>query len=368
MCRIPSVSIRPLLDTRRAMDIAILIGTMKGAFVLRNTKEDRASWRLEGPSFKGWKVTAAGRSTDGRFVAATSSFVYGPMLHVSGDLQRWEQVNTGPRYDAPRKLEQIWTLATTQSGMYAGVSEAGLFHATDPAGQWEPVEGLNEHRTRDAWQPGLGGLCAHVVLSNPNNPRQLWCGISAVGVFRSDDGGQTWHPKNRGVASAIEDKVEKDIGSCVHGLVLDPARDGVLYRQDHLGMYRSTDGADSWRKIESGLPSGFGFPIVVDPHTGMLLVYPLESDEFRLPAGGRMRVYRSADGGAEWSGVTRGLPQEDAWTTVLRGAMDVDSLSPCGVYFGTTSGTVHVSADAGASWRGMGCLLPRILCVKAFVL
>ncbi len=263
-------------------------------------------------------------------------------------------------------VEQIWTIATTRRGMYAGVAEAGLFFADDPAGKWSPVAGLNDHPTRPRWQPGLGGLCAHVLLENPDNPDQLWCGISAVGVFRSDDAGKTWHPKNRGIPVAIEDKEHKEIGFCVHGLALDPHDPAVLYRQDHLGMFRSTDAGESWHENNTGLPVTFGFPVVTDPVTGSIYAYPLESDEYRLPAKGAMRVYRSVDQGQSWTPLGRGLMQEGAWTSVLRGAMCVDGQSPCGIYFGTTSGTVHYSTDGGDSWQHMHCLLPRILCVKAF--
>lgn len=351
------------------MDVAVLIGTMKGAFVMRSANASRTEWKLEGPYFKGWQVTAAGRAEDGRFIVGTSSYVYGATLHVSRDLATWDMIEHGPRYEADesRKLKEIWTLATTPLGMFAGVSEAGLFHATDPYGPWEQVRGLNDHMTRDAWQPGLGGLCAHVLLANPQNPRQLWCGISSVGVFRSDDGGESWHPKNRGVSPAIEDKEHKGIGSCVHGLALSPTDAQTLYRQDHLGMFRSNDGAESWHANAQGLPSNFGFAIKADPSTGALFCYPLESDHHRLPAGGKMRVYRSTDRGSSWHATGQGLPQEDTYATVLRGAMDVDGLDPCGVYFGTTSGTVHTSSDRGDSWQSMNYLFPRILCVKAFV-
>ena len=228
------------------------------------------------------------------------------------------------------------------------------------------MPGLNDHSTRPAWQPGLGGLCAHVLLENPDNPDQLWGGISAVGVFRSDDAGKTWHPKNRGIPVAIEDKEQKEIGFCVHGLALDPHDSAVLYRQDHLGMFRSTDAGESWHANNTGLPATFGFPVVTDPVTGAIYAYPLESDEYRLPAKGAMCVYRSVDQGQSWTPLGRGLMQEGAWTSVLRGAMCVDGQSPCGIYFGTTSGTVHYSTDGGDSWQHLHCLLPRILCVKAF--
>ena len=348
------------------MQVVVLIGTDKGAFLLRSNDESRTNWQLSGPMFKGWKVTAAAQINSGQFIVATASHVYGSMLHVSKDLEQWEAVEDGPRYEPGRKLDQIWTIAPVTGGIYVGVSEAGLFHAPIPEGPWRPVKGLNEHPSRAAWQPGLGGLCAHVVLEHPNNPNQHWCGISAVGVFRSDDGGQTWQCKNNGIPKAIPDRDFPDVGCCVHGLAMD--RSGVLYRQDHLGLFRSDDLAEQWYKIENNIPSGFGFPIRVDPHTGAVFVYPLQSDEYRLPLDGAMAVYRSRDGGRSWHRLDRGLPQSQSWGSVLRGAMDVDGLDPCGVYIGTTNGTVHVSGDRGDTWQGDFGLLPRILCVKAFSL
>ena len=348
------------------MSVAVLIGTDKGAFILKSQDATRTTWELTGPVFRGWKVSAAARAANGQFIAATTSYVYGSLLHVSDDLEHWTAVEAGPRYAPGRKLEQIWTIAPVTGGLYAGVSEAGLFHAVDPAGPWEPVAGLNEHPSRDAWQPGLGGLCAHVVLEHPQDSQQRWCGISAVGVFRSDDGGRTWHPKNQGIPRAAEDPAFPEIGTCVHGLAITES--GLLYRQDHRGLFRSSDGADSWQQIEEGIPSGFGFAIRVDPASGDAFAFPLQSDEYRMVPEGAMAVYRTQDDGCSWVPLRRGLPQHNAWTSVLRGAMDVDGQSPCGVYFGTTSGTVHLSSDGGETWQNISGILPRILCVKAFVL
>ena len=349
------------------MGVVAMVGTDKAAFLIRGD-DARKSWKIEGPIFKGWKVTATARDASGRYVAATASEVYGPALHVSDDLVEWRQIEKGPAWKegGDRKMKQIWTLAPGPDRLYAGVDEAGLFESADGGESWTPVDGLNEHPTRSAWYPGAGGLCAHAVLTDPKNPKRLWCGISAVGVFRSDDGGATWNLKNEGIPALIEDKEHKDIGRCNHGLVADPDDADTIYRREHNGMFRTRDGGESWQRIENGLGSWFGFPIAMDRRTKTLYVVPLESDEYRIPKDGKFRVFRSRDGGDSWDPLSKGLPQEHAYMGVLRGAMDVDHLDPCGVYLGTTSGSVHISSDGGDSWAQLPCTLPRVMSVSVF--
>ena len=350
-----------------ATEIKILVGTIKGAFVLRS-KEDRDDWSIEGPYLKGWKVTAARRGLDGDYLLGTASFVYGPAVQRSQNLVDWKPVEASPHYteESGFKLDQIWTFGRAGDRLLAGVDQAGMFESEDGGNSWQLVEGLSGHETREKWFPGFGGLCLHSILSDPANPARLWCGISAVGVFRSDDGGASWTPKNEGVPCIIEDKEHKDIGFCVHAIAQHPDDADTIYRQDHRGMFRTHDGGDSWTRIENGLPSGFGFPLVIDSATKALFAVPLESDEFRMPVDGKFRVYRSRDGGDSWEAVADGLPDRD-YSGVLRSAMAVDQLDPCGVYVGTTSGHVHISADAANTWRTLPCTLPRILTVEAFV-
>ena len=257
------------------MRIVTIVGTEKGAFVCRS-KGDRRDWTIEGPIFKGWRVTATARTPGGRYLVATASHVYGPALHASSDLENWRQVERRPAYaeGSDRKLNQIWTLHCTPERHYAGVDVAGLFTSEDDGESWTPVPGLNDHPTRNAWFPGAGGLCAHAVLVDPHRPERIWCGISAVGVWRSDDGGASWQAKNRGVHCVMEDRDTAEIGYCVHGLAHDPDDAGIIYRQDHTGMYRSRDAGDTWERIENGLPSWFGFPVVIDRRTKTLYAFP----------------------------------------------------------------------------------------------
>ncbi len=349
------------------MTVTAMLGTAKGGFIARSNP-DRSAWTIDEPLFKGWKVTTSARDDKGRYFVATASDVYGPALHVSDDLKQWKQIEKGPSWakDLDRKLNQIWTLHLGPGRYYAGVDEAGLFASDDGGESWSPIEALNEHATRSAWAPGAGGLCAHALLVDPKNTDRVWCGISAVGVFRTEDGGRSWHPKNQGIPQVLEDKDHKDVGYCVHGLIADPDDANTIYRREHNGMFRSRDGGDSWERIENGLPNWFGFPIAMDRRTRTIFVHPMESDEYRMPADGKFRMYRSRDGGDSWEPLTDGLPQQGAYMGVLRSALDCDQLDPCGVYVGTTAGTVYASNNAGDSWTQFPCTLPRVLSVTVF--
>ena len=357
--------------------VLVMVGTQKGAFFCWSD-EARRSWRVEGPLLKGWEVNDLQLDLRGGgpvVWAAVGHHVYGATVQHSRDLGRtWTQVENGPRYaeDAGRTLERVWTVVPGRQDepevLWAGVAEAGLFESRDGGESWREVPGLNEHPTRPSWQPGAGGLCAHTVLLDPVDDRRMWVGISAVGVFRSDDGGESWQVRNEGLPIAVPDKDHPEVGSCVHKMVVAPDRPSRLYQQNHQGVFRSDDGGDAWERIEDGLPSRFGFPIALHPDDSKTLyVLPLESEEYRFFPDGRMTVYRSRDGGDSWQPLTSGLPA-DGYTGVLRNAMAVDGLGPCGIYFGTTGGQLFASHDEGESWQAMPGLLPRIASVTAAVL
>jgi photosystem II stability/assembly factor-like uncharacterized protein len=272
-------------------------------------------------------------------------------------------------------MNQLWTLVASGKRVYAGADTAGLFTSDDDGASWKPVPALNDHPTRPNWFPGAGGLCLHSILVSGD---RIWVGISSVGVWRSDDAGKTWALKNKGIRQIIEDEKFKDIGFCVHGLAMDPKDPTTVYRQDHAGFYISRNGGDTWEAAENGLPEGsvgmpgqkkrasFGFPVAVDPHTKNLFIFPLESDEYRMPIEGKFRIFRSRDGGKKWEGLGEGLPTALNFGSVLRGAMAVDGGKPCGVYVGSTAGQVFASADSGDTWRPLPCTLPRILHVAAY--
>jgi hypothetical protein len=337
------------------------IGTEKGAFFLR---PNGADWSLEGPVLKGWRVTTFGRAPSGDHLLATGSSWFGAAIHRSADLDAWEQIVDGPAWPegSKRKLNHVWMITRVGDALYAGVDDAGLFRSDDDAASWQPVDGFNEHPTRGSWHPGYGGLAAHCLLSHPENADRMWLGVSAVGVFRTDDGGDTWALHNDGVEPTVPDEERPEVGYCVHRVVGDPGDPDTLWRQDHKGVYRSVDGADSWERIEEGLPAGFGFPIARDDATGALFVVPLESDEHRMPVDGEFRVYRSTDRGDSWSVSGIGHPEAPVYAGVLRDAVDADGSG--GVFVGSTAGTIHVSLDSGGSWTMLPHRLPRILSVR----
>lgn len=346
------------------MSVVIGIGTVKGAWFARS--EDRARWSLSGPHHRGWEITAFGVSPDGDYLLATGSSWYGAAIHRSRDLEEWDQIVSGPAYRSvdKAKLERIWTFAGAGRRIYAGVAEAGLFFSDDDATTWHPVDGLNHHETRPGWEPGLGGLALHRILIDPSDANRIWVAISAVGVLASEDGGKTWDLRNGGVDIAAPGDVA-DIGYCVHCITHDPAAPNRIWRQDHRGVYRTTDGGVTWDRIENGIPgAGFGFPIVRDPRSARLFVVPLESDEYRMPVGGELSVYCSEDDGSSWHARRKGIRDEPTYAGVLRGAMDVDGLEDGGVYFGTTGGELWWSADTGQSWNRLDVTLPRITAVK----
>jgi hypothetical protein len=370
------------------VETVIVVGTKKGAAILRSDR-NREAWRTDFV-LRGWPVTASERDDCGRFYAAVSSESYGPAIFVSDDLEEWIQLESAPRFrpddrgnpehnriaaaidfegrykDGGRFVDQIWDLHWAHDRLYAAVSEAGLFVSNNRGETWEPVSGFNDQPGHERWEPGFGGLAGHIILTDAANPARMWVGVSSEGLFRTDDGGESWAKKDAGVS--------RDTGQCVHHVAHDPLNASVLYRQEHRGVYKSDDAGESWHVIEAGLPlaelsdghrCSFGFAMAFDRHANAAFVVPLDGDNFRFPADGRLTVYRTLNGGVRWDPLRDGLP-EATYTGVLRGAMAADQHQPGGIYFGTSSGTVYGSADLGESWRELSSGLPRIMSVEAY--
>ena len=358
----------------RKTRLLLLVGTSKGLFVLESDR-DRKDWKLHPPRLPGWEIGAIhGEIRDGkpRLVAGTNSWPYGATIRISEDLgQNWTQVESGPGFseDSGRKLERFWQVTAGHPSepdtLYAGVDDAALFVSRDAGHTWGEVKGLTSHPSRPHWFPGGGGMCLHTILMDPANAKRMWIAISAVGAFRTDDGGETWKACNNGLPTVPTGEPPSEVGRCVHKMVLDPDRPGVVYQQFHGGVFKSEDAADSWTAIADGLPSVFGFPMSVT-RNGDLFIVPLDSDMVRFVRGGQFAVYRSANRGGSWSAMTRGLPERDYHVGVLRDASAVDNCDEAGIYIGTTMGDLWHSRDGGNNWAQLPGKYPRIMVVRTF--
>ena len=360
-------------------DVLLLVGTMKGAFLLRSNGE-RKEWRMEGPHFRGEAVYALAFDQRGgrrRILASGQSMHWGSMVRTSDDFgANWsspDRQNVRFPEDAGRALANIWQLrpgrADQPDVVYAGVEPAALFESRDAGESWSPVEGLLNHEHQPRWQPGGGGLCLHTIVLDPADEQRMGVAISTGGFYRTDDGGRSWRARNHGVRAEFLPDKHPEFGQCVHKVVNHPARPERLFLQNHWGLYRSDDWGDSWTDIANGVPSDFGFAMEMHPHDpDTVFIVPLDSDQFRVVPEARMRVYRTRDAGASWHPLTEGLPQHDAYECVLRDAMATDGHDRAGFYFGTRSGKLYGSADEGESWTEISGALPPIVCVRAAVL
>lgn len=350
------------------MSVTLYVGTRRGLFLA--TSEDRRSWRLEGPYLAGREVFYAFRDPrTGTAWAATSHKVWGAHVHRSEDGRDWDVLDAAPHHPDERGLDAIWFLAPgppdEPETLWAGIQPAGLFRTPDAGQSWEPSP-LNEHPTRDTWQAAGGGLALGGIQHDPSDPDRIYCSLSAGGVYRSEDGGTSWTPVNEGVRCDFQPRRYPEAGQCVHKLRVHPARPDRLYQQNHCGVYRSDDRGEHWEEITGGLPSDFGYACAVDPaDPDVVYVIPEESSHMRATVDGKLRVFRSEDAGASWTALTHGLPQEHAYVSVLRDAMEHDDLDPHGLYFGTSTGHLFGSADRGESWHAIAGYLPKILCVTA---
>ena len=363
------------IDVKRG-DNLLLVGTMKGAFIFRSDAE-RKSWDEAGPYFPGRSIYALAydrRNGRQKLWAAVNSPFWGSFLSSSEDFGKtWsdpETYNIKFPEGSDVSLKQIWQVVMDPHDadtLYCGVEPAALFKSTDAGQTWSLERGLFDHPHRTQWMPGGGGLCLHTILPDPVNDQRMWVAISTGGVYRTDDGGKNWQPRNQGICARFmpPDKQYPEWGQCVHKVVSHASNSSRMFLQHHWGVYRSDDAGDSWQDIGKGLPSDFGFAMEMDPHDAdTVYILPIESDEFRCTPEGKLRVYRTRDGGASWDALTAGLPQEDALETILRDNMQADNNDPTGLYFGTRSGKVFGSRNGGDSWTTVKDGLPPITCVK----
>jgi photosystem II stability/assembly factor-like uncharacterized protein len=356
-------------------DVQLLVGTTKGAFILESDA-DRHHWELSGPLCEGWPIhDLIVEPGTGAILAAGGSPWYGPAVWRSDDGgSTWTHSSEGLTYgdgDDVKPITTVWSLATGPDGtVYAGVEPAGLFRSADGGRTWSHVAGLTNHPTRPTWGPGAGGLILHTIVPHPTDRDRVWVGISAVGVFETKDGGVSWEPRNKGVRADFVPGPPPETGQCVHKFAMAAGEPETLYQQNHCGQYRSTDGGATWTDLsKNGVPSQFGFPLVAhprDPNT--FWVIPLtQPEEGRFMPEASAAVWRSTDRGETFTRGDTGLPQEDAYLSVLREAMARDTLDPVGVAFGTKTGQLWHSSDEGESWRLVTANLPEIWAVEAVV-
>jgi photosystem II stability/assembly factor-like uncharacterized protein len=386
--------------------IRLLVGTRKGAFIL-TADGTRKRWKVSGPHFAGWEIYhMKGSPVDqDRIYASQTSAWFGQIIQRSDDGGKtWNPPGTKPEdlmtpegmpkgesnmfvYDAspetgkpltthqwydgtqhPWEFKRVWHLEPSlhdPDHVYAGVEDAALFESRDGGKSWHEFAGLRGSDTGPKWQPGAGGMCLHTILLDPKNPERISIAISAAGTFRTDDGGKNWKPINRGLHSQYIPDPNAEVGHCVHRIAMHPSRPDTLFMQKHWDVMRSDNAGESWQEVSGNLPSDFGFPIDVHAHEPeTIYVVPIKSDSEHYPPKGRLRVYRSRTGGNDWEALTKGLPQRNCYVNVLRDAMSVDSLDPCGVYFGTTGGQVYASTDAGDNWKPIVRDLPAVLSVE----
>ena len=380
--------------------VRVLVGTRKGAFIL-TADAQRTRWNIQGPLFAGWEMYHLKGSpvNPDRIYASQTSGWFGQVVQRSDDGGRtWSTpdgsavpapggappdagrsnrfvyelpVTTHQWYDGtqhPWEFKRVWHFEpslTEPDTVFAGVEDAAIFKSTDAGKTWTELAGLRAAKGH-LWQPGAGGMAVHTILQHPTDPNRLFVAISAAGAFRTDDGGATWRPINRGIVSKWElPDPEAGIGHCVHRIALHPSRPDTLFMQKHWDVLRTDNAGDDWREISGNLPSDFGFPIDVHAHEPeTVYVIPIKSDSEHFPPEGKLRVYRSRTGGDDWEPLTKGLPQEHCYVNVLRDAMAVDSLDSCGIYFGTTAGTVYCSPDSGDTWTAIAENLPAVLSVE----
>ena len=385
--------------------VRVLVGTKKGAFILTSDGK-RKDWKVSGPHFAGWEIYhMKGSPVDPqRIYASQTSGWFGQLLQCSTDGgETWFQPGVKPEdatpkwppqnesnkfiYDStsesgkpltthqwydgtqhPWEFKRVWHLEpslTDAEAVYAGVEDAALFHSKDGGVSWKELPGLRGHGTGPNWQPGAGGMCLHTIIIDPTNPDRIYIAISAAGAFRTDDGGKSWKPINKGLVSQFMPDPNAEVGHCVHHIAMHPSKPSTLFMQKHWHVMRSDDAGDNWTKISGNLPTDFGFVIDVHAHEPeTLYVVPIKSDSLHFPIDGKLQVYRSKSGGNEWEPLTKGLPQENCYVNVLRDAMAVDRLDDCGVYFGTTGGQVYGSTDGGDTWSALAENLPGVLSVE----
>ncbi len=357
-------------------EIYVLVGTRKGAFIFQSDSK-RRRWKMTGPFFESCSVFhMIFDRRDGTIYAAVNSSHFGPTIFRSQNFGRsWKQAKNPPRFSegSGLKVENVWHIEpghTNEIGVvFAGTAPGALFRSKDGGEGWKMNEALSNHPSRSRWAPGAGGLCLHSIIIDPSDPKRMYLGISAVGVFKSEDAGESWTTKNRNVRADFLPTKYPEFGQCVHKLVMDPMNPRCLFQQNHCGVYRSDDATESWVDISKGLPSRFDFPMTSHPHkSGRVYVVLEEGDFFRVVSNRKFVVYGTSTAGKSWKKLHKGLPSRNAYLGCYREGIASDSLEPAGLYAGTRMGHVFSSNNEGNSWSTLAEWLPPVYSVSTATL
>jgi photosystem II stability/assembly factor-like uncharacterized protein len=357
--------------------VQLLVGTHKGGFLFTSDLE-RKKWEMQGPFFKGTDVHHMVFDTrkEPTIYACVNSMWWGPDIRFSTDFgKNWQEPKSGVRFEegSDNKVKRVWCVTPGRENepnvLYVGIDPGALFKSDDGAESWFEVKGLTNHPTREKWMPGMGGMMVHSICLHPNDTKKMYVGISAAGTFFTEDAGQTWEPRNKGVLAEFLPEKYPEVGQCVHHMESHPAKPDVLYQQNHCGVYRSDDGGKEWIDLCDGLPSRFGFPLQIHPHDpDTVYVIPEEGADFRCPVNAEFAVFRSRNRGENWERLDKGLPNKNAYLNVYRHSMSADTCDPCGLYIGTSTGQIFYSRDQGDSWELLANWLAPIYSVSCAVI
>ena len=365
--------------------VILSIGTRKGLFVAEAAKT-RRSFALRGPFGPGVPVYSTlidNRSTPRMYAGSCNPFFGMKVLRSTDVGKSFKETASAPAFpkDDGRALVNIWSLEAGdgKKDLWCGVEPASLFRSSDGGDSWEMVQGISNHAHARKWHPGAGGLCMHTII---RDGKRVHLGISTGGHYLSEDGGVTFKASNKGVGAGFSPDPYPEFGQCVHKIARHKDAPGRLYMQNHggwgewdgpggrrpdIGVLRSDDYGKTWRSIAKGLPSDFGFPIVVHPHDpDTVYVLPLVPETRTCPQGAPA-VWRSENGGTSWKRLNKGFPKKQSYFTVQRDAMDIDELKSPALYYGTTTGQVWMGHDGGEEWTCLFDSLPPVHCVKVAV-
>jgi hypothetical protein len=361
--------------------VRILVGTRKGGYVLEGDVS-RKKWRLASQIQKGTEIfhMIADPRHSGDLYACVNSWLWGPMLYASHDYgKKWSETGTPmmpstktrpPRFDGnpetPAPVYPVVNLWHLEPGhesepetLFLGLDPYSLHRSDDRGKSWEPVPGLNDHPTKAKWNPGNGGPCLHTIIVDPTRRNRIYAGISAAGLFRSDDSGESWALANQGVETPFQPERFPAVGQCVHKVALDPARPDTLYRQDHGGIYVSHNAGERWQRIGKPLDDDFGFVVsTAKSLPGRAFFVPLLSEP-RVTSRGGFQVYQWTESSKKWKTLMPPSRFPGDYGAHREG-MACDALDPAGIYVGTTTGQLFLSPDAGRSWEQVPFQFPSI--------